>query len=41
MTNHDIEQEIWDFLHRHLQSVFTKDVETYRATTAEDLSLYE
>ena len=37
----DVEQEIWDFLHRHLQSVFTQDVETYRATTSEDLSLYE
>ncbi len=36
-----VEQEIWDFLHRHLQSVFTQDVETYRATTSEDLSLYE
>ena len=37
----DVEQEIWDFLHRHLQSVFTQDVERYRATTSEDLSLYE
>ncbi len=37
----DVEQEIWDFLHRHLRSVFTQDVETYRATTSEDLSLYE
>ena len=37
----DLEQEIWDFLHRHLQSIFTKDVATYKATTAEDLSLYE
>ena len=35
------EQEIWDFLHRHLQSIFSKDVATYKATTAEDLSLYE
>lgn len=35
------EQEIWDFLHRHLNSIFTKDVETYRATTAADLGLYE
>ena len=37
----NVEQEIWDFLHRHLQSVFTQDVETYKATTSEDLSLYE
>ena len=37
----DLEQEIWDFLHGHLQSIFTKDVATYKATTAEDLSLYE
>lgn len=35
------EQEIWDFLHRHLHSIFTRDVDTYRATTGEDLSLYE
>ena len=35
------EQEIWAVLHHHLHSIFTRDVETYRATTAEDLSLYE
>jgi hypothetical protein len=35
------EEEIWDFVHRHLQSIFTRDVEAYRATTAADLSLYE
>ena len=35
------EKEIWDTLHRHLRSIFTRDVETYRATTGEDLSLYE
>ena len=35
------EAEIWGFLHRHLQSVFAKDVGTYRETTSEDLSLYE
>jgi hypothetical protein len=28
-------------LHQHLQSVFTKDVETYKATTSSDLSLFE
>jgi hypothetical protein len=37
----DTEQEIWDFLHRHLQSIFEQDVETYKATTSSDLSLYE
>jgi len=35
------EAEIWAFLHRHLQSVFSRDTETYRATTSEELSLYE
>jgi len=37
----DDEQEIWEFLHRHLHSIFSRDAETYRATTGEDLSLYE
>lgn len=41
MKQEEKEKEIWDFLHRHLQSIFTKDVETYRETTADDLSLYE
>ncbi len=36
-----IEQEVWDFLDRHLQSVFNQDKETYIATTSEELSLYE
>ena len=36
-----LEQEMWDFLHRHIQSIFSQDVATYKATTAEDLSLYE
>ena len=35
------EQEIWAFLDRHLRSIFSRDVETYRATTGDDLSLYE
>lgn len=35
------EQEIWAFLHRHLNSIFTKDSETYRQTTSSELSLYE
>ena len=34
-------QEIWEFIRRHLQSIFDSDWETYRASTAEDLSLYE
>lgn len=37
----DIEQEIWDTVHKHLKSIFTRDAETYEATTATDLSLYE
>lgn len=37
---HD-EQEIWDFLHRHLRTIFTRDVEGYQATTSPELSLYE
>ena len=36
-----IEQEIWDTLHRHLKSIFTRDVAAYQDTTSEDLSLYE
>ena len=35
------EQEIWDFVQRHLRSIFTHDIDTYRETTAEELSLYE
>jgi len=35
------EREIWSFLDRHLGSIFTRDAETYRATTSEDMSLYE
>lgn len=37
----EVEREIWAFLGRHLHSIFTKDSDTYRDTTAEDLSLYE
>jgi ketosteroid isomerase-like protein len=37
----DDEQEIWDVLHRHLDSIFAGDSHTYAETTAEDLSLYE
>lgn len=37
----DDEQEIWDALHRHLDSIFVGDSKTYAQTTADDLSLYE
>jgi hypothetical protein len=37
---HD-DKEIWDFLDRHLMSIFTRDAKAYRETTAADLSLYE
>lgn len=37
----DDEQEIWDVLHRHLDSIFAGDSRTYAETTAQDLSLYE
>lgn len=37
----ELEQEIWHFLHEHLNSIFTQDRETYAATTSEELSLYE
>src|SRR5210317_2156371 len=35
------EKEIWKFLDKHLHSIFTQDAETYKATTSEELSLYE
>lgn len=35
------ERAIWTFLDRHLRSIFTRDVDAYRATTGADLSLYE
>jgi len=37
----EIEKEIWATVHRHLQSMLTKDVAGYEATTAAELSLYE
>jgi ketosteroid isomerase-like protein len=37
----ETENEIWAFLHKHLQSVFTRDMDTYKETTSSDLSLYE
>ena len=37
----EIEQEIWAAVHRHLESILTRDVEAYEETTAAELSLYE
>ena len=37
----DTEREVWEFLHRHLTSIFSADWGTYEATTAADLGLYE
>jgi ketosteroid isomerase-like protein len=37
----EAEREVWATVHRHLQSIFTRDVDGYEETTAEDLSLYE
>ncbi|MEN2982514.1 MAG: nuclear transport factor 2 family protein [Thermus sp.] len=35
------EAELWAFLEGHLKSIYEGDVEGYRATTHEELSLYE
>jgi len=32
----DDEKEIWDVLHRHLDSIFTGDSSTYAETTSDD-----
>lgn len=37
----EVEKEIWATLHRHLESIFTRDKAAYEQTTAVDLSLYE
>lgn len=37
----EVEREIWEFLDRHLHSIFAQDSELYAETTAGDLSLYE
>lgn len=37
----DAGEQVWEVVHRHLLSIFERDPETYEATTAEDLSLYE
>ena len=36
-----MEQEVYDFLMRHLKSVQENDISVYRETTASDLTLYE
>ena len=36
-----MEHEVWEVLQRHLASIFDGDVQTYEATTSEDLSLFE
>ena len=41
MMNNETEKEIWEFLDKHFQSIFKQDAEMYKATTSEDLSLYE
>jgi ketosteroid isomerase-like protein len=41
MMSSQTEQEILAVLHKHLRSVFTRDVDTYAATTSDELSLYE
>jgi ketosteroid isomerase-like protein len=33
--------EVYEFLLRHLQAIQDNDVQTYRATSAEDLTVYE
>lgn len=35
------EQEILEFLLKHLSAIFENDIETYHATTSEELTLYE
>jgi len=37
----ETEKEILSFLDKHLQSIYTRDIETYKDTTSDDLSLYE
>jgi len=38
---HNPTQAILDTLHRNLQSIWDSDLETYRATTADDVSFFE
>ena len=36
-----MDQEVYDFLLRHLKSVQENDISAYHETTASDLTLYE
>jgi len=36
-----MEQEIWDTLHRHLKSIYSRDTAAYAETTSQELSLFE
>jgi len=37
----EAEREIRDFIYRHLSSIFENNIESYHATSSEDLTLYE
>jgi hypothetical protein len=37
----EVEKDIWNTVERHLESIFSQDLETYESTTSQDLSLYE
>ncbi len=37
----EIEKEVWAAVHRHLESILTRDAAAYEASTAAELSLYE
>lgn len=41
MDDESVELEVWEFLDRHLTSIFSKDWPTYEATTSSELGLYE
>jgi hypothetical protein len=36
-----VKSDVRDFLEKHLQGIFDYDIEHYKATTADDLALYE
>jgi hypothetical protein len=38
---YEVDSEVYEFLLRHLQSVMQNDIEGYRTTTADELTLYE
>jgi len=37
----ELEQEIWETLHRHLAAIYAGDWETYLQTTSADVAVYE